>query len=148
VLFMFAVLGYFAPNKDVMAALGNARRHIRVGGTLVFDVWYGPAVLAIRPSNRSKTVDTPSGRMLRYASARLDIRHHLCEVRYQLGRAVGDRLDVEVEELHNVRYFFPMELELMLSQSGFRLQSLMAFPTLDRPADERTWTVLVVANAV
>ena len=51
-LFMFAVLGYLLPNEDVMAALSNARRHIRPGGLLVFDVWYGPPFSdyqAIRP---------------------------------------------------------------------------------------------------
>src|SRR6266487_7144142 len=44
-LFMFAVLGYLSSNEDLLAALCNARRHIRKGGLLVFDVWYGPAVL-------------------------------------------------------------------------------------------------------
>ena len=147
-LFMFAVLGYLLPNNDVMAALGNARRHIRVGGLLAFDVWYGPAVLSIRPSDRAKVAPAPDGKVIRMVTPHLDVRHHTCEVHYHLWRLVGDHVAAETEELHTVRYFFPMELELMLSQAGFALVSLSSFPTLDCPADETTWNVFGVAHAV
>src|SRR5262249_50342723 len=49
VLMMFAVLGYQRENADVLAALATAHRHLRKGGLLVFDIWYGPAVLHERP---------------------------------------------------------------------------------------------------
>src|SRR5262249_47425100 len=49
---MFAVLGYQPTNADVRAALRTAHRHLRPGGLFVFDVWYGPAVLRERPSQR------------------------------------------------------------------------------------------------
>lgn len=54
VLMMFAVLGYQYSNADVLEALKTARQHLRKGGLLIFDIWYGPAVLAIRPSDRVK----------------------------------------------------------------------------------------------
>lgn len=147
-LLMFSVLGYLLPNEDVMAALGNARRHIRSEGLLAFDVWYGPAVLTIKPSDRVKIVPASGGKVIRVVNSKLDTRHHLCEVRYHLWRLIGDRVEAESEELHVVRYFFPMELELMLSQTGFALTSLSAFPTLDRPADETTWNVFGIAHAI
>ncbi len=146
-LFMFSVLGYLLPNEDVMAALTTARRHIHTGGILIFDVWYGPAVLSIKPSDRAKVVPTFGGKVIRMVTPRLDVRRHICEVHYHLWRLTGDHVDAETEELHPVRYFFPMELELMLSQSGFVLSSLTAFPTLDCPADETTWNVFGVAQA-
>jgi hypothetical protein len=49
---MFAVLGYQGENDDVLAALKTAHRHARPGGLFLFDVWYGPAVLHERPSQR------------------------------------------------------------------------------------------------
>lgn len=147
-LFMFAVFGYLQSNEDIMAALHNARRHIRSGGVLAFDVWYGPAVLTIKPSDRTKIVPVAGGKVIRTVNSHLDVRHHLCEVRCHLWRLIGDRVETESEELHSVRYLFPMELELMLSQSGFSLVSLTAFPTLDHPADESAWSVLGVAHAL
>jgi hypothetical protein len=147
-LIMFSVLGYLRHNLEVMAALGNARRHLRRHGLLLFDVWYGPAVLTIKPSDRAQVISLPNARVIRLASARLDTRHHLCEVQYHLWRLAGDRVEREDEELHTIRYFFPMELELMLEQASFKLISLTAFPSLDRPADETSWNVFGVAQAV
>jgi SAM-dependent methyltransferase len=147
-LFMFAVLGYQLSNEDMMATLNNARRHVRPGGLLAFDVWYGPAVLSVKPSNGVKVVPLSGGQVIRVVNSQLDSRHHLCTVNYHLWRLMGDRVEAESEESHVVRYFFPMELGLMLNQSGFALESLTAFPTLDKPADETTWNVLGVARAV
>jgi len=45
-----------------------------------------------------------------------------------------------------MRFFFPQELELLLDEAGFELRSLTAFPSLDEPADERSWNALVVAQ--
>jgi SAM-dependent methyltransferase len=147
-LFMFAVLGLLQTNQEVMAALHNARRHIRPKGLILFDVWYGPAVLTIKPSDSVKIIPKPNGRVIRLGTGKLDSRHHLCEVRFHLWHLQGDRLAQETEEVQIVRYFFPMELELMLHQSGFSLLSLTAFPTLDRPADETTWNAFGIACAV
>jgi SAM-dependent methyltransferase len=147
-LFMFSVLGLLNRNQEVMAAFHNARRHIRLEGLMLFDVWYGPAVLTIKPSDSVKIIPKPGGKMIRVATGKLDTRHHLCEVRFYLFNIQGDRLVQETEEVQMVRYFFPMELELMLHQSGFALLSLTAFPTLDRPADETTWNVFGIARAV
>ncbi len=55
VLMMFAVLGYQLSNDDVLAALRTVRQHLKPGGLFVFDVWYGPAVLSIRPGDRVKS---------------------------------------------------------------------------------------------
>lgn len=147
-LFMFAVLGYLLPNEDVIAALTNARNNIKLGGLLAFDVWYGPAILSIRPSDRAKVVPVMGGKIIRIVTPNLNVRNHTCDINYHLWRLIGDHIEAESEELHTVRYYFPMELEMMLSQSGFKLCSLTAFPTLNSPADETTWNVYGVAHAV
>jgi SAM-dependent methyltransferase len=147
-LFMFAVLGYMLSNEDIIAALTNARRHIRIGGLLIFDVWFGPAVLTIKPTARVKVVPIPNGRVIRAANPSLDICHHQCVVHYHLWQLIGDHLEFEGEELHTVRFFFPMELDLLLKHTGFVLNSLSAFPSLDRAADETSWNALVVATAI
>jgi SAM-dependent methyltransferase len=149
VLMMFAVLGYQPANDNVVAALRAARRHLRPGGLLVFDVWYGPAVLAIRPGDRVKVISTDGdSRLIRVASGKLDVRHHLCEVQYHLWQLTGDRVASETEETHQMRFFFPMELELFLRQTGFESLVLSAFPSLEQLPDETTWNVLVVAQAL
>ncbi len=54
VLMMFAVLGYQTTSEDVLAALNTVSRHLKPGGLFICDVWYGPAVLIQRPTERVK----------------------------------------------------------------------------------------------
>src|SRR5262249_13725753 len=118
-LMMFAVLGYQKENKDVLAALRTARQHLREGGLLVFDVWYGPAVLSERPAQRVKVIPTLDGQILRVASGKVDSLHHLCTVDYHIWHLSKNQPVRETEESHTMRYFFPRELELFLDCAHF-----------------------------
>jgi SAM-dependent methyltransferase len=145
---MFAVLGYLTRNDDICAALKGARRHLRPGGVLFADVWYGPAVLAQRPSERVKVIDTPDGgQVIRVASSDLDTRRDVCTVSYHLWRMESRRLVAEVREQHAMRYFFEPELESMLASAGFDLVRCGGFPELDQEPSEHTWNVAFVARA-
>ena len=146
-LMMFAVLGYQIENADVLSALKTARQHLRSGGLLIFDVWYGPAVLHQRPSQRIKVTQTSGGRILRVASGELDICRHVCTVHFHVWRLEGERLVAETEESHEVRYFFPRELDLFLECSGFAPIRVGVFPEFDQDPDETTWNVLGVGRA-
>jgi len=147
-LIMFAVLGYQHENTDVRAALRTARRHLRPGGLLVFDVWYGPAVLRERPSHRVKVIPTGDGKILRVASGTLDTFRHLCRTDYLLWRWSDGKPVQETSESHLMRYFFPRELDLFLQCEQFALDRLGAFPDFHRDPDETTWNVLAAAHAI
>lgn len=146
-LMMFAILGYQVGNTDVLSALRGARRRLRPGGLFLFDVWYGPAVLHQRPSQRVKVIPTQEGQIIRVTSGELDIHRHRCTVHYHVWRVEGQRLVGETEESHLMRYFFPLELDLFLESSGFVPIRLGAFPVFDRDPDETTWNVLGLARA-
>jgi SAM-dependent methyltransferase len=147
VLIMFSVLGYQYSDEDVLATLATARRHVRQGGELVFDVWYGPAVLSQRPEERVKRMKSDTGEIIRRASSVLHAEEHLCTVCYSV-QQTADPSGSLVEEEHQVRYFFPDELERFLTASGFALQRLGAFPDYETDPDESTWNVLGIAVAV
>jgi SAM-dependent methyltransferase len=147
VLLMFAVLGYHTTNAEVLGALATARRQLVPGGLLVFDVWYGPAVLAQRPGERVRVLDRDAGTTIRATLGTLDTRTHTCRVDYRLWELTGDRVTGRTSESHFMRYFFPQELELFLKTTGFELQRLGAFPDLDREPSEQTWNVLAIARA-
>jgi SAM-dependent methyltransferase len=148
VVIMFAVLGYLTRTADVQAALVAARRHLASGGVLFFDVWYGPAVLAQRPSQRVKVIDTSDGAtLIRAATGQLQTRLNLCTVTYRLWRIRDRQLVGEVTEDHAMRYFFEPELEAMLDLANFDLVCIGAFPDLEVEPSEQTWNVAVVARA-
>jgi hypothetical protein len=147
-LMMFAVLGYQIGNADLQAALTTARQHLKPHGLFLCDFWYGPAVLANRPSERVKVVDTSDGQIIRVATGELDALHNLCMVRYHVWRIAQSRVEAEVSEQHPMRYFFAPELELVLAAAGFELVRLGAFPNLDDEPTEQTWNVALVARAI
>ena len=145
-LMMFAVLGYQLENRDVLAALRTARRHLKPGGILIFDVWYGPAVLQQGPSERVKAIPTEHGEILRWASGRLDVQRHLCEVSYRLWR-IEDGRARQAQETHRMRFFFAQELNLFMQSADLMPLRLGAFPEFDRNPDSTTWNVCGIARA-
>ena len=147
-LILFAVLGYQNTNNEVLAALKTVRHHLQTGGIALFDVWYGPAVLTNKPSERLKVIPTPQGKILRVASGELNTTAHICKVQYHLWKIEDGKVAAEITEEHNMRFFFQQELALFLQQSGLELIRLGGFPQFDHDPDETTWNVMGVARAV
>ena len=145
VLSMFAVVGYQISDTAVRSTLANVRRHLEPGGVFVFDVWYGPAVVAVGPSERVKHVETEGGQIERRAVGTLEPEGHVCLVKYQLtSRRPGDP-EATVFETHRMRYFFEEELDRFLDEAGLTLRSVAAFPDVENPPSVDSWNVLVVA---
>jgi hypothetical protein len=145
-LMMFAVLSYQLDDEDVSAALRTARIHLRDGGLLLFDCWYGPAVLHQRPANRTKTASAAGERLVRTSTSELDERRRRITVHFHVDRTAAGK-ELQTEETHPMRYFFASEIEDFLHTEGFSLVRIGAMPDFERNADETTWNVLVVALA-
>ena len=144
---MFAVLGYMNSNEAVLAALRNVRRHLRTGGLFAFDCWYGPAVLGVRPEDRVRVVEGAKGQTIRSASTAIDSFRHLAHVTFKLWTVDGDRSLGHAEETHDMRDFFPQELELLLEVAGFGSPVIRSFPAGGEPNDD-SWNIFCSAVAV
>ena len=108
---LFAVMWYMVENSDIVKALNNVRAHLKPGGLFVFDVWNGLAVMRTLPEVRVKEVEDSKSRVLRIAYPRLEAFSHVCRVDYKL--LVLDKSEgafEEIDETHNVRFYFPQEL--------------------------------------
>ena len=146
-IMMFAVLGYLTQDADVLAALGEVRRRVKAGSVFVFDCWYGPAVVAEGPSERTKHLEMGEEHLERTAVGRLDSNRDVCTVAYHLVRSSGDKVLSDVREDHQMRYFFLPGLETLLVSSGFELIRTGQFPHIDRAPDEASWNIVGVARA-
>jgi SAM-dependent methyltransferase len=147
-IMMFAVVGYLTTNSDVLAGLRNIRRHLKPNALMICDFWSGPSVLAVRPVDRIREVQTQDGKVIRAASTTLDIAKHTADVKFKLWAVEKSQLVKESCETHHLRYFFPMEFELFLSNAGFELKSLSAFPSLDEALTNDSWNALAVCSAI
>jgi SAM-dependent methyltransferase len=146
VLMMFAVLGYQHSNQDVTRTLATIKRHLRPGGLLVCDIWYGPAVLHDRPGKRSREVPTKTGRIIRMASPEIDVLRHICTVDIALTVIEHDQVVSEETERHDVRFFFPQEIAALLELTGLEVCRFGAFPDFEQPPHEDNWNAMVVAR--
>jgi SAM-dependent methyltransferase len=148
VLMNFNVLGYMSTNQDFTAALATARANLRDGGVFVADFWYGPAVVIDPPGERLREITAGDRKILRCSRGthepdRQCIRIAIRVIEVQQGQICADN-----EEVHTMRYFFPLELELALQSQGFRLSALTAYPEIEKPANAREWLAALCAVAV
>lgn len=145
---MFAVMNYLTDNEDIQKALHNIRKLLKNASLFIFDFWYGPAVLTILPSVRTKVAENEGIKVIKLAEPHLDTLHHICEVDYRLIVANENQIMEEVKEKHRVRFFFPEEIRHYLEENGFKLLRLCPFLDLNADPSEKTWNVAAIAQAI
>jgi SAM-dependent methyltransferase len=144
---MFAVIDYIIKTDDIIKAFKNIRRHLKQGGLLIFDYWYGPAVLTIRPSSRVKVIEKDRIKLIRTVVPELDTFNHILRSNYYLIAIKDGMIIDEAQEVHVLRYLFPQELIHYLNEAGFKVLKFCEFPYLDKPPTENTWNVATIAMA-
>jgi SAM-dependent methyltransferase len=145
-IMMFAVLGYQYTNEQIIRTLKNIRTHLKAGGLLIFDVWYGPAVLSQKPQEKCRIIHSGKDTIIRVTRPGLDTFHQSCDVRYNLYRIREGQPVIETGEVHRMRFFFAQELSLVLELSGFEVLKIGQFPNIDQPPMDISWNIVVVAK--
>ena len=115
---------------------------------MVFDAWYGPAVLSDRPSVRVKRLQGEGFDVTRVAEPVLYPNESFVDVNYQI--LITDRETQRTQELretHRMRYLFVPEVQAMLEGVGLRLDRSCEFLT-DGPLGFGTWNALFIATRV
>ena len=147
VMSMFAVISYMTANEDLMGVFRAARKHLNPGGLFIFDAWYGPAVLADRPTDRYKIVESDGERILRFVRPEIDPFRHIVNVHYRVLRIRDREVVEEIEEMHPMRFLFPQEIISYLGSAGFRVLRICPFMRISENIGERDWNMAVVAEA-
>lgn len=119
VLSLFHVFSYQASNVDLDAAFRTASEHLKPEGVLIFDYWYGPAVLYDRPIVRKKILEDELTKVVREATPDLNTSDCTVTVNYKM-KIIDKASKAEsfVKEMHRMRYLFLPELELFSANVG------------------------------
>jgi SAM-dependent methyltransferase len=145
VISMFAVIGYINENDDLIKTFSNVREHLKEDGIFIFDVWFGPAVINLKPTQKVKEIDIrESEKIFRITTPKLDVMRHIVEVNFKVIYIKENKLHI-FEENHKMRFFFPKELELMLKISGFKRVYFFPFLETERKPDENDWNITAVS---
>ena len=148
VISLFHVMSYQTKNEDILAAFQSARNALTSGGLFLFDVWYGPGVLTDRPSVRVKEIEDEKNRLVRIARPVMHDKENVVDVCYEV--FVIDKMTGQtrtINEVHNMRYFFRPELEMLLQEMGFELIDNLDCQTLGK-SDYNSWTCYFIARAI
>ena len=143
---MFAVMGYQTTNQYFEDTLTSVRGHLNSGGIFIFDVWFGPAVLTQKPTERVKIVEQRDKKIIRYAHPVLDIVNHTVEVNYTMLEIAGNKVLTETKESHLMRFFFYQELKYFLKKNGFEVLKICPFMDLDATVDESCWNLAIICK--
>ncbi len=122
VVLLDRAMSYHTRDSDLLAVFDNAALHLDTGGLLLFDVWYGPAVLA-------RGLET---RVQRVADEHVEVtcitEPHVCsewngiQIVYTL--FVRDKRDGrirEIDEMHTMRYFTIPEIRTIAHSRGLEV---------------------------
>lgn len=148
VISLFHVVSYQISNFDVMRTFATAARHLELGGIFLFDVWHGPAVLNERPSVRVRRVEDDATRLTRIAEPELNTAASVVTVRYTiLAESKADGRLITLTEEHRMRYYFPLEIDLLAGHAGFAVERSEEFLS-GKPSGAKTWGVAYVLRKI
>lgn len=148
VISLFHVMSYQNSNEDILSTFASVRKALNKDGLFLFDVWYGPGVLTDKPTIRIKEVEDDKYKLMRIARPIMYDKTNIVDVCYEVIVIDKESNETkEIEEVHNMRYFFRPELELFLKKSGFELIDNIDCKTL-KETDFNSWTSYFIARAV
>ncbi len=146
VISMFAVISYQITNEDLISTFKVTLKHLKKNGLFIFDVWFGPAVLSQKPSDRFKVIEKNNERIIRFATPVLDILNHTVNVKYKIIKLSKDKVLDEVDEVHRIRFLFPQEIKLICDMTGFKVLELCPFMNLGKTPTEKDWNITGIAR--
>lgn len=145
---LFHVVSYQTTNVDVLATFATAAAHLDPGGIFLFDVWHGPAVTSQKPEARMKRIENSDLKIIRIAEPSWEPEANRITVGYTiLATDKVSRNCTEFTEQHPMRYFFPLEIQLLAQIAGFQVDCSEEWLSGVRPSDS-TWGVVYVLRKI
>lgn len=143
---LFHVMSYQESDEKVNKVLKNAYNHLHENGILVFDCWYGPAVLTEKPEVRVKRLENDEIVVTRIAEPLMRENDNIVEVNYDIFiKNKKSKNFIELRENHIMRYFFKNEIDRFLINSDFKFIECFEFMS-NKEIGKCTWGVCVVCK--
>lgn len=148
VLSLFHVISYQQTNSRLNQVFQNASTHLDRDGLFVFDVWYTPAVLTIRPSVRVRKIFSDDFELIRVAEPTMRNEQNIVDVNYTVFVRSPDKPSYSsFNEVHSMRHFSIPELQFFAEVNGFKLLCSEEWMTRRSPSSQ-AWGVCIVLQKV
>ena len=111
VISLFHVMSYMTSDTDLQQAFETAKKHLNPNGIFIFDCWYGPGVIADKPTSRKREFENKLTSVVRTSSPVLHEEKHIVDVNFDISIVTKKTNEtVLLKELHSMRYLFTEEL--------------------------------------
>lgn len=166
---MFNIAGYMTENSAIEGMLKNVSKSLKRGSLLVFDAWYGPAVLKDRPQNRAKKFLKDGKEITRLTTQTINTEKSIIDITFTIKAGgnppsqTGDPAEPAsltsrhkasdgqrkiTQENHPMRFWYLQEMEYFLNKNGFALVKACNFMDLNSSVSENKWDIFIIAKKV
>lgn len=146
VVSLFHVMSYQTSNSDLKKTLATVKSHLNEDGLFIFDFWYGPGVLTLKPDKRMKFLEDEEIIVERFAEPVTRINENIVDVNYTIQIIDKEKgFKNEIKETHSMRYLFIPELKVLLDEVNMGIIHFEEWMTGTKP-DENCWSVLIIAG--
>lgn len=144
IISIFHVVSYLTENSQVKDLFNNAYKHLKKDGLFIFDVWYSPSVMSIKPETRIKRFNNKTYSIIRLAEPINFANKNIVEVKYTY--MIENKLtkeNLQIKENHPMRHFSIPEIQFICDETGFNLVKNEEWVSGLEPS-ENTWGVCLV----
>lgn len=148
VISVFHVMSYQTSNHKLISVFKNASNHLKKGGKFIFDFWYSPCVLNIKPSIKIRRYKNEQYLITRIAQPYSNYQENIVDITFDIEvKKISTKKVESFQEVHPMRHFSLPEIDLLGEISGFRRVRSEEFFTGKMPSN-KTWGVLVVMEKI
>ena len=144
IISLFHVISYQTTNEGVVSVFKTAYDHLRENGLFIFDMWYAPAVIHLKPEIRIRKIKTETNTITRIAEPEFLVNKNQVNVKYTFYdfNFISNKLRIS-EEMHPMRYFTIPEIKYFANNCGFRVVEICDLLTGSVPSLE-TWGICFI----
>jgi SAM-dependent methyltransferase len=143
---LFDVLSYMNSNEELMDFLSYVKKILANGGLFIFDFWYGPGVINLRPVKRRKEYFLGDKKIVRITKPTHDLNKCMVKVEHEVNVFERNKIVKKIFDIHLMRYFFKNEIDLFLRQHGFKILKFGLWDNVDKLPSVNDWSALVIAK--
>tara|TARA_Y100000590_G_scaffold423033_1_gene528374 strand:- start:177 stop:935 length:759 start_codon:yes stop_codon:yes gene_type:complete len=145
---LFHILSYRIKEGDIKKFFLNSNKHLKKDGVLIFDFWYKPAVLYLKPEKKVKFSSDNKNEVYRVTHPQWYKSKDIIDITYELlifnKKSKKARM---VKEIHKMKYFDMKIIKKYLKKYGFKLLKSLEIIS-NKKISRRTWGALVVAKKI
>jgi SAM-dependent methyltransferase len=145
---LFDVVSYIIENDALDRLLSYVVSRLQPGGLFVFDFWYGPSVLSLRPVDRWKEFEVNGAKILRLTGAELDWNNSTVNVTHDIIVTQENQIKDRFIDRHIMRFFFKKEIDYLLKAHGLEVVQFGTWQDPDSLPTMNDWSALMVSRRV